>query len=30
MVALTLVDPHWDDVVVAQLVRRYKAAYDAG
>ena len=30
MVGLTHVDPHWDDVLVAQLVRRYKAAYDAG
>lgn len=30
MVALTLVDPHWDDVVVAQLVRRYKNFYESG
>jgi type IV secretory pathway TrbD component len=30
MVVLTQVDPHWDDVMLAQLVRRYKAAYDAG
>jgi len=30
MVALTQMDPHWDDVMLAQLVRRYKAAYDAG
>src|SRR5712671_5162846 len=30
MVALTLIDPHWDDVVVAQVFRRYKNSYDAG
>jgi len=30
MVALTLCDPHWDDVLVAQLVHRYKAYYEAG
>ena len=30
MVALTLVDPHWDEVGLAQLVYRYKAYYEAG
>jgi type IV secretory pathway TrbD component len=30
MVVLTQMDPHWDDVMLAQWVRRYKAAYDAG
>ena len=30
LMALTLFDPHWDDMVVAQLTRRYKAYYDAG
>src|SRR5262245_9418354 len=30
MVALTLIDPRWDEVVLAQLVRRYKSDYDAG
>jgi type IV secretory pathway TrbD component len=30
MVALTLCDPHWDDVLVAQLVHGYKAYYEAG
>jgi type IV secretory pathway TrbD component len=30
MVALTLADPHWDDVIVAQLTRRYKSLYEAG
>jgi|SRR5215510_758875 len=30
MVALTLYDPHWDDVLLAQLLRRYKAFYEAG
>jgi len=29
-VALTLADPHWDDVIVAQLTRRYKSLYEAG
>src|SRR2546425_6404718 len=30
MVALTQVDPHWDDGVLAQLARRCKAQYDPG
>src|SRR5215831_707634 len=30
MVVLTFIDPRWDEVVLAQLVRRYKASYDAG
>jgi type IV secretory pathway TrbD component len=30
MVALTLCDPHWDEVGIAQLVHGYKAYYEAG
>jgi len=30
MVALTQRDPYWDDVMLAQLVRRYKSYYEAG
>lgn len=30
MVALTLCDPHWDEVLIAQLVHGYKAYYEAG
>jgi type IV secretory pathway TrbD component len=30
MVALTLRDPHWDEVLIAQCVYRYKAYYEAG
>jgi type IV secretory pathway TrbD component len=30
MVALTLVDPHWDEVLIAQFVHGYKAYYEAG
>jgi type IV secretory pathway TrbD component len=30
MVALTLRDPHWDDVLIAQVVHGYKAYYEAG
>ena len=30
MVALTLLDPHWDEVLIAQFVHGYKAYYEAG
>jgi type IV secretory pathway TrbD component len=30
LVALTLWDPRWDDMAMAQLSRKYKAYYDAG
>jgi type IV secretory pathway TrbD component len=30
MVALTLRDPHWDEVLIAQCVHGYKAYYEAG
>jgi hypothetical protein len=30
MVALTLCDPHWDEVLIAQCVYHYKAYYEAG
>jgi type IV secretory pathway TrbD component len=30
MVVLTQMDPHWDDVALAQLMRRYKTYYEAG
>jgi type IV secretory pathway TrbD component len=30
LMALTLYDPHWDDIFLAQLTRRYRAYYDAG
>jgi|SRR5215475_12772989 type IV secretory pathway TrbD component len=30
MVALTLIDPHWDEVLIAQFVHGYKAYYEAG
>ena len=30
LMALTLWDPRWDDIVLAHLTRRYKAYYDAG
>ena len=30
MVALTLLDPHWDEVLIAQCVHSYKAYYEAG
>jgi len=30
MVALTLLDPHWDEVLIAQCVHGYKAYYEAG
>jgi type IV secretory pathway TrbD component len=30
IVALTLIDPHWDEVMLAQWVRGYKAYYEAG
>jgi type IV secretory pathway TrbD component len=30
MVALTLRDPHWDEVLIAQFVHGYKAYYEAG
>ena len=30
MVALTFIDPHWDEVMMAQWVHRYKAYYEAG
>ena len=30
MVALTLCDPHWDEVLIAQWVHGYKAYYEAG
>lgn len=30
LIALTLFDVQWDEMVVAQLTRRYKPYYDAG
>jgi type IV secretory pathway TrbD component len=30
LMGLTLFDPYWDDMALAQLTRRYKAYYDAG
>jgi len=30
MMWLTSLDPYWDDVIVAQLVYRYKDHYEAG
>ena len=30
LMGLTLFDAQWDDMVLAQLSRRYKAFYDAG
>src|SRR5262245_52205128 len=30
MVALTLSDPHWHNVMLAQWIQRYKAYYEAG
>ena len=30
LMGLTLFDAQWDDIVIAQLSRRYKAYYDAG
>jgi type IV secretory pathway TrbD component len=30
MVVLTFIDPRWDEVVLAQLIRGYKASYGAG
>jgi type IV secretory pathway TrbD component len=30
LVALTHFDPHWDDMALAHLRRRYAAQYDAG
>ena len=30
LIALTLFDAQWDEMVLAQLTRRYKAFYDAG
>jgi len=30
LVLLTLFDPWWDDMAIAQLSRRYKSLYEAG
>ena len=30
LMGLTLVDTHWDEMVLAQLTRQYKGFYDAG
>lgn len=30
MLWLTALDPYWPDVMLAQLVRRYKSRYEAG
>ena len=30
LMGLTLFDTQWDEMVLAQLTRRYKAFYDAG
>ena len=30
LIGLTLFDPQWDEMALAQLTRRYKAFYDAG
>src|SRR5258708_1208231 len=30
LMGLSLWDPHWDDVGIAHLTRRYRAWYDAG
>ena len=30
LMGLTLCDAQWDEMVLAQLTRRYKAFYDAG
>ena len=30
LMGLTLFDAHWDEMALAQLTRRYRAAYDAG
>lgn len=30
LMALTTWDPHWDEIALAHLMRRYKAYYDAG
>ena len=30
LMGLTLFDPQWDEMAIAQLTRKYKAFYDAG